>query len=155
MILVGRSATEVAVNDGVLGRFALTERRALVTGASRGLGRAFATALAEAGADVAMVARGHAEVSEAAQAVSASTGRRAVGITADVTVRADVERMISETASQLGGLDILVNNAGICFRQALDVPDSESGTGSSTPTSSACGPRAPRRPGRWRRRAAA
>ena len=114
------------MNDGVLGRFALTERRALVTGASRGLGRAFATALAEAGADVAMVARGHAEVSKAAQAVSASTGRRAVGITADVTVRADVERMISETASQLGGLDILVNNAGICFhRPALDVPDSE------------------------------
>ena len=108
------------MNDGVLGRFALTERRALVTGASRGLGRAFATALAEAGADVAMVARGHAELSEAAQAVSASTGRRAVGIIADVTVRADVERMISET-----------------------------------PTSSACGPRAPRRPGRWRRRAAA
>ena len=114
------------MNDGVLGRFQLTGRRALVTGASRGLGRAFAAALAEAGADVALVARGQAGVSKAARAVSASTGRQAVGISADVTIRADVERMISETASQMGGVDILVNNAGIRFhRPALDVPDSE------------------------------
>jgi NAD(P)-dependent dehydrogenase (short-subunit alcohol dehydrogenase family) len=99
----------VTVDGGVLGRFGLTGRRALVTGASRGLGRAFATALAEAGADVAMIARGSA-----------------VAIAADVTDRADVERMIAETAGQLGGLDILVNNAGVCFhRPALDVPDSE------------------------------
>ena len=114
------------MDGGVLGRFGLTGRRALVTGASRGLGRAFATALAEAGADVAMIARGSAEVTAAAEEVSAGTGRRAVAIAADVTDRADVERMIAETADQLGGLDILVNNAGVCFhRPALDVPDSE------------------------------
>ena len=111
---------------GVLSRFELTGRRALVTGASRGLGRAFASALAEAGADVAMVARGQAEITEAARQVSAATRRQAVGITANVTVRADIDRMISETARQLGGVDILVNNAGICFhRPALEVPDSE------------------------------
>jgi len=116
----------VTVDGGVLGRFGLTGRRALVTGASRGLGRAFAIALAEAGADVAMIARGSAEVTAAAKEVSARTGRRAVAIAADVTDRADVERMIAETAGQLGGLDILVNNAGVCFhRPALDVPDSE------------------------------
>jgi len=114
------------VSAGVLSRFELTGRRALVTGASRGLGRAFASALAEAGADVAMVARGRAEIIAAARQVSAGTQRRAVGITADVTVRADIERMISETSSQLGGVDILVNNAGVCFhRPALEVPDSE------------------------------
>ena len=114
------------MNGGVLGRFELTGRRAVVTGASRGLGRAFATALAQAGADVAAVARGKREVTEAAREISASTGRRVVGIAADVTVRADVERMIAETGRQLGSVDILVNNAGICFhRPALEVPDSE------------------------------
>jgi NAD(P)-dependent dehydrogenase (short-subunit alcohol dehydrogenase family) len=114
------------VNGGVLKRFELTGRRAVVTGASRGLGRAFATALAEAGADVAAVARGKAEVTEAARQIAARTGRRIVAISADVTERADVERMITESAAGLGGVDILVNNAGVCFhRPALEVPDSE------------------------------
>jgi NAD(P)-dependent dehydrogenase (short-subunit alcohol dehydrogenase family) len=111
---------------GVLGRFALTGRRAIVTGASRGLGRAFAAALAEAGADVAAVARHEPEITKAAAQIAADTGRRVVPVTADVTVRADVERMVAEAAGQLGGVDILVNNAGICFhRPALDVPDEE------------------------------
>jgi NAD(P)-dependent dehydrogenase (short-subunit alcohol dehydrogenase family) len=111
---------------GVLGRFALTRRRAIVTGASRGLGRAFAAALAEAGADVAAVARHEPEITKAAAQIAADTGRRVVPVTADVTVRADVERMVAEAAGQLGGVDILVNNAGICFhRPALDVPDEE------------------------------
>jgi NAD(P)-dependent dehydrogenase (short-subunit alcohol dehydrogenase family) len=114
------------VSGGVLDRFALAGRRALVTGASRGLGRAFATALAEAGADVAGVSRNEQEITKAAREITDATGRRAVGITADVTARADVERMVAEAADQLGGLDILVNNAGICFhRPALDVPDDE------------------------------
>ena len=73
-----------------------------------------------------MIARGSAEVTAATKEVSARTGRRAVAITADVTDRADVERMIAETARQLGGLDILVNNAGICIhRPALEVPQEE------------------------------
>ena len=122
----GPRRAEVAFNGGVLRRFDLTGRRAVVTGASRGLGRAFATALAEAGADVAAVARGKPEITQAAREISAGTGRRVVPITADVTVRHDVERMIAETATQLGGVDILVNNAGVCFhRPALEVPDSE------------------------------
>jgi NAD(P)-dependent dehydrogenase (short-subunit alcohol dehydrogenase family) len=112
--------------SGVLSRFGLTGRRALVTGASRGLGRAFATALAEAGADVAGVSRDEQEITGAAKEIAAATGRRAVGIAADVTVRADVERMVAEAADRLGGLDILVNNAGICYhRPALEVPDAE------------------------------
>ena len=111
---------------GVLDRFALTGRRAVVTGASRGLGRAFATALAEAGADVAVVARTGADIKTAARDIAAGTGRTIVPVTADVTERAEVERMIAEAAAELGGVDILVNNAGVCFhRPALEVPDSE------------------------------
>ena len=111
---------------GVLDRFALTGRRAVVTGASRGLGRAFATALAEAGADVAVVARTGADIKAAARDIAAGTGRKVVPVTADVTERAEVERMIAEAAAELGGVDILVNNAGVCFhRPALEVPDSE------------------------------
>jgi len=114
------------MTDGVLSRFGLAGRRAIVTGASRGLGRAFATALAEAGADVAAVSRNEQEITAAATEIAAATGRRAVGIAADVTVRADVERMVADAAGRLGGVDILVNNAGICYhRPALEVTDDE------------------------------
>ena len=112
--------------SGVLDRFALPGRKAVVTGASRGLGRAFATALAQAGADVAVVARTEADIKAAARDIAAATGRDVVPVTADVTRRADVERMIDEAAGQLGGVDILVNNAGVCFhRPAFEVPDDE------------------------------
>jgi NAD(P)-dependent dehydrogenase (short-subunit alcohol dehydrogenase family) len=111
---------------GVLERFALPGRKAVVTGASRGLGRAFATALAQAGADVAAVARTEADIKAAAGAIAAGTGRKVVPVVADVTRRADVERMIAEAGAELGGVDILVNNAGVCFhRPALEVPDEE------------------------------
>jgi NAD(P)-dependent dehydrogenase (short-subunit alcohol dehydrogenase family) len=118
--------SENAQPASVLDRFALPGRKAVVTGASRGLGRAFALALAQAGADVAVVARTGADIKTAAQDIASATGRTIVPITADVTQRPDVERMIAEAADGLGGLDILVNNAGICFhRPALDVPDDE------------------------------
>src|ERR1700759_1322249 len=113
---------------GVRDQFALPGRKAVVTGASRGLGRAFALALAQAGADVAVTARTESGIKAAAQDIAAATGRTIVPITADVTQRPDVERMIAEAADGLGGLDILVNNAGVCFhRPALDVPDDEWG----------------------------
>jgi NAD(P)-dependent dehydrogenase (short-subunit alcohol dehydrogenase family) len=114
------------MTGGVLDQFALPGRKAVVTGASRGLGKAFATALAQAGADVAVVARTESDITAAASAMAAATGRKIVPITADVTQRADTERMIAEADSALGGLDILVNNAGVCFhRPALEVPDDE------------------------------
>ena len=114
------------MSDGVLDRFALPGRKAVVTGASRGLGKAFATALAQAGADVAVVARTESEITAAATGIAQATGRKIVPITADVTQRADTERMIAEAADGLGGVDILVNNAGVCFhRPAFEVPDEE------------------------------
>ena len=114
------------MTGGVLDQFALPGRKAVVTGASRGLGKAFATALAQAGADVAVVARTESGITAAASTIAAATGRKIVPITADVTQRADAERMIAEADTALGGLDILVNNAGVCFhRPAFEVPDQE------------------------------
>ena len=90
----------------------LTGKRALVTGGSKGLGRVMATALAEAGADVAIVSRTLDATQEAAEAIAAQTGRNTLAIGADVTVAQDVERMAREAEERLGPIDILVNNAG-------------------------------------------
>ncbi|HEX5562278.1 MAG TPA: glucose 1-dehydrogenase [Nocardioidaceae bacterium] len=106
--------------------FRLDGRTALVTGANRGLGRAFATALAHAGADVVVVGRSQDRNEEAAAAVAQQTGRRATVGTGDVTDAADVNRIVAEAVGDHGRIDILVNNAGICFhRPALEVPDAE------------------------------
>jgi NAD(P)-dependent dehydrogenase (short-subunit alcohol dehydrogenase family) len=90
----------------------LAGKVAVVTGASRGLGRAIAVALAEAGADVAVAARAPAELDETAQQASRH-GVRAVALVTDVSAYAQVERLMSQTVSALGRLDIVVNNAGI------------------------------------------
>ncbi len=106
--------------------FDLSGRTALVTGANRGLGRAFATALAHAGADVVVVARDTARNEQAAAAIAEETGRRATVVSADVTDRDDVARVAEEAVAAHGHIDLLVNNAGICFHgPALDVPDAE------------------------------
>jgi len=84
---------------------------ALITGASRGIGRAIARALAAEGCDIAMVARGEDALREAASDVSA-LGVRAVPIVADITKTDDVTRMVEETVGGLGRIDILINNAG-------------------------------------------
>jgi NAD(P)-dependent dehydrogenase (short-subunit alcohol dehydrogenase family) len=109
----------------VLDAFSLAGRRALVTGGNRGLGRAFALALAEAGADVAVAGRDE-RANDAVAAEVAQTGRRCLPVPADVTVAEDVRAMVSTTVDELGGLDVLVNNAGVAIhRPALEVPDSE------------------------------
>jgi 2-deoxy-D-gluconate 3-dehydrogenase len=91
--------------------FDLTGRRALVTGASRGIGREIALAYARAGADVAVLAR-NAELLEGVAGEIRALGRRAVVATADV-LDADATRAATAAAIEaLGGLDILVNNAG-------------------------------------------
>ena len=108
-----------------LDAFSLAGRRALVTGGNRGLGYAFTQALAECGAEVAFLGRSRAANAEAVERL-AGEGVTAVGITADLTVDADVQRSVDEAIGALGGLDVLVNNAGACFHNpAWDAPDEE------------------------------
>lgn len=91
----------------------LSGRVALVTGASRGLGKAMALALAEAGADVAVNYRAQAEAAESVAQSVRSLGRRAIAVQGDVSLSSDVERVVSTAEKQLGPVGILVNNAGI------------------------------------------
>jgi NAD(P)-dependent dehydrogenase (short-subunit alcohol dehydrogenase family) len=109
----------------VLDTFSLHGRTALVTGGNRGLGRAFALALAEAGADVAISAR-DADRSAEVVAEIESRGRQAVAVTADITRSGDVQHMVEAVVERFGRLDVLVNNAGVAIhRPALEVPDEE------------------------------
>jgi len=93
------------------GRFDLEGRTALVTGAARGLGRAIALALAEAGADVALGLRDRARDEGLADELNA-VGRRVLPLQMDVTRLDEVEAAIATTVKELGSLDLLVNNAG-------------------------------------------
>ncbi|HVW81814.1 MAG TPA: glucose 1-dehydrogenase [Mycobacteriales bacterium] len=97
---------------GVLDRFSLAGKVAVVTGASSGLGVAFAQALAEAGADVALGARRVERLAATRELIDA-TGRRAVAVETDVSKPEDCERLVAAAVAELGGVDILVNNAGI------------------------------------------
>ena len=90
----------------------LDGRVAVVTGASRGLGRAMALALAEAGADLALAGRSKPDLEETAHRVE-GLGRRALVVPTDVRVLAEVEALVGRAVSGLGRLDILVNNSGV------------------------------------------
>lgn len=91
--------------------FSLTDKVALVTGASRGIGRAIAIGFAEAGANVALAARTEADLETLAKEIDAA-GRKALVLPTDVRERAAIETMIDRTVAEFGRLDILVNNAG-------------------------------------------
>ncbi|WP_309226684.1 MULTISPECIES: SDR family oxidoreductase [unclassified Mycolicibacterium] len=97
----------------------LTGKRALVTGASRGIGAAIAVDLATRGADVAITYQQSAGSAATVTDKIRSLGRRAVAIQADSADAAAVTGSIAETVSQIGGLDILVNNAGVLYSAPL------------------------------------
>ena len=92
--------------------FSLSGRKALVTGASRGIGQALAVGLAQAGADVAVAARESAALTATAAAI-AGTDRKSAAIAIDVRDAAAIRAGVEKAAQALGGLDILVNNAGV------------------------------------------
>src|SRR3954471_14250682 len=97
---------------GVLDSFSLDGKVAIVTGASSGLGVAFATGLAEAGADIAIGAR-RVERLEQTKAAAEPPGRRCIAVPLDVTDPDACTAIVAQTVEQLGKVDVLINNAGI------------------------------------------
>jgi NAD(P)-dependent dehydrogenase (short-subunit alcohol dehydrogenase family) len=116
----------------LLDSFSLDGKVAIVTGASSGLGVAFASGLAEAGADIAICAR-RVEKLEETKAQVEALGRRCLSVRADVANSEDCNRVVDETVEQLGKVDVLINNAGIAtavpatretpdeFRRVIDI----------------------------------
>jgi NAD(P)-dependent dehydrogenase (short-subunit alcohol dehydrogenase family) len=100
--------------------FDLTGRVALVTGGSKGLGKAMARGLAEAGADVVISSRHEEELRPALDAILSGTGRKGRYVVADVASRADVARLAAEAQKAFGKVDILINNAGTNAPQSID-----------------------------------
>ena len=107
----------------VLESFALTGKKALVTGGNQGLGKAFAAALAQAGAEVVFVARDAGRNAAAVRELG-ERGLQVASIDADITGNADA--IVQRAVGELGGLDILVNNAGLCIhKESWQVTDEE------------------------------
>jgi 3-oxoacyl-[acyl-carrier protein] reductase len=102
------------VMDGLNGKVAL------VTGASRGIGRAIAVALAQAGADVGINFLSRAQEAETAAEAVRLCGRRAAIFPADVSVASDVQRLVRGVEEQIGSIDLLVNNAGIAGPRRIE-----------------------------------
>lgn len=98
----------------------LTGRTVLVTGASRGIGRAIAIALAQAGADVAVNYQHRAEAAREVAATVEALGRRSIAVGADVSVPSEVKRLVDTVELDLAPVDILVNNAGIARVQRVE-----------------------------------
>jgi 2-deoxy-D-gluconate 3-dehydrogenase len=102
----------------ILDKFNLTGNVALVTGASRGLGQGMALALAEAGANVALVARTGSALEETASLIK-KTGAKALVVPADLSINSEAQRVVDETIGHYGQVDILLNAAGTQVRKPI------------------------------------
>jgi len=99
----------------------LTDKVAIVTGGSDGIGKAAATSLAREGAKVAIVGRTQAKLDAAIAEIKAETGGDVMGVAADVSVESDVQAMVAKVVEEFGGVDILVNNAGTSSATTLEL----------------------------------
>jgi len=100
--------------------FDLSGRVALITGGSKGLGKAMARGLAEAGADILIASRTEAELRPALEDILAGTGRQGRYFVADLSQRAQADRLAADALAAFGRVDILINNAGTNIPQAID-----------------------------------
>ncbi|MDI3535152.1 MAG: hypothetical protein PWQ82_1517 [Thermosediminibacterales bacterium] len=106
--------------------FSLKGKTAIINGASRGLGKGMATALAAAGADVVLASRSEYVLKQVAQEIQANTGSKAVPVAFDITKIEDVNKLVEKTMSEFGKIDILVNAAGMNIRKpAVEVTESD------------------------------
>src|ERR1017187_3307920 len=103
-----------------MGMTPLNGRTALVTGSSRGIGRAIAMALAQAGTDVVVNYLRREAEAQAVEKEIQQLGRRSANVQADVSVASDVERLVGPAGERRGPIDILVNNAGIARVQPVE-----------------------------------
>lgn len=103
-----------------ISQFDLTDRVAIVTGGSKGLGEAMAAGLASANANLLVVSRNEDEVQRAASAIAEEYPVRAIGMAADVTREESVAAIVKRCTSEFGRIDILINNAGINIRGPID-----------------------------------
>ena len=101
-------------------QFDLTDRVAIVTGGSKGLGEAMAAGFASAGANVLLTSRHAEEAEQTAGQIAADFGRRVIGLESDVTDAASVQAMVDRAAKEFGKVDILLNNAGVNIRGPID-----------------------------------
>jgi NAD(P)-dependent dehydrogenase (short-subunit alcohol dehydrogenase family) len=99
--------------------FDLTGRKALVTGAGRGIGKVLASALADAGCDISILEIDKKNAQIVAEEIQ-KKGRKALAFKADVTSKAEVEQVFAATAKEFGGLDICLNVAGVCIHEAAE-----------------------------------
>jgi NAD(P)-dependent dehydrogenase (short-subunit alcohol dehydrogenase family) len=110
---------------GILDRFRVTGKVAIVTGASRGIGRAYAEALAEAGAHVILAARTSEDLAALARSLTKGR-RRALAVTTDVSREADLDALVAKALAEFGRIDVLVNNVGTTARYpAEELPIAE------------------------------
>lgn len=104
----------------ILDRFRLNNRVALITGGNRGLGLAMSTALAEAGAAVALTSRELERAQTAAATIQTTTGQTCRGYACEVSDEAQVKALVAQVSADFGQIDILINNAGINIRRPID-----------------------------------
>jgi NAD(P)-dependent dehydrogenase (short-subunit alcohol dehydrogenase family) len=100
---------------GIIEKLRLDDKKTFVTGGARGIGYSIATALAEAGADVALVDTDEAIAKESAEKIAGATGRKIIAVKADVTKKTEVDAMIDAVLKVFGRIDAAFCNAGICM----------------------------------------